>query len=263
MNDTIKQAATLAHTDPAAAYDKLAGKLPPWLKDKDKKDDKDEPKEEGKGGKDKEDKPEVKDTSKLKGGLKKWQEEQNAKAKKEASVAEALVLASTDPAAAYDKLATKVVPLAEAKKGDMVEVSYRGKKFTGKVVQVKKDGTITVDPMSDDINEGAWIDFHPPKKASVEEALKLAATDPAAAYDKLAEDKTARGRAYSELAGVTFKKLYGPTRQYSSQMLADTQRLIEVMAQVGDNHDAKDIEFKVNKARDAVQDLLDAIGGLT
>lgn len=67
------------------------------------------------------------------------------------------------------KNASKVVPLAEAKKGDMVEVTYRGKKFTGKVVQIKKDGTITVNPMDDNINDGAWIDFRLPKKAASEE----------------------------------------------------------------------------------------------
>ena len=64
------------------------------------------------------------------------------------------------------KTAAKSVPLEGAKKGDMVNVTYRGEKVTGKVVQVKKDGTVTVNIEKTKDNPGghsdedvAWVDF--------------------------------------------------------------------------------------------------------
>jgi len=65
-----------------------------------------------------------------------------------------------------DKTAAKVVPLAEAKKGDRVEFTYKGEKLTGKVFRVKKDGVVSIDPESDDVNDGALIDVRPPKKTA-------------------------------------------------------------------------------------------------
>jgi hypothetical protein len=56
------------------------------------------------------------------------------------------------------KTAKQITPLAEAKKGDFVEVTYKGEKVTGKVYRVKVDGTITVDVEKTRDNPGGHSD---------------------------------------------------------------------------------------------------------
>jgi len=53
-------------------------------------------------------------------------------------------------------------------KGDRVTFPYRGVSATGTVKRVKKDGTITVKPDSEDVNEGAWCDVDPSRVQRVE-----------------------------------------------------------------------------------------------
>lgn len=56
------------------------------------------------------------------------------------------------------RTAAKTVPIEEAKKGDLVEVTYKGEKVTGKVVLVKKDGLVTVDVEKTKSNPGGHSD---------------------------------------------------------------------------------------------------------
>lgn len=81
------------------------------------------------------------------------------------------------------KAAARVVPIEEAKKGDMVEVEVgtpwprdsKKEKVTGKVVRVKVDGTVTVDVEKTRENPGGhsngdvgYVDFRLPKKTAAE-----------------------------------------------------------------------------------------------
>jgi len=56
--------------------------------------------------------------------------------------------------------------IEEAQKGDRVEITYRGEKVTGKVMYVKKDGTVTVATENHSDPDVDWVDVRPPKKTS-------------------------------------------------------------------------------------------------
>jgi len=82
-----------------------------------------------------------------------------------------------------DKEAARVTPIEKAKKGDRVEVTYKGEKVTGKVVSVKKDGTVTVDLSGQHSDEDVgYVDVRlkAGKEASLRAAtIRLAHSNPA------------------------------------------------------------------------------------
>jgi hypothetical protein len=67
------------------------------------------------------------------------------------------------------KAAGAIKPLDEAKKGDRVEFTYKGEKLIGKVIRVKKDGVVTVDPENSSDEDLGWVDIHPSKKTAAED----------------------------------------------------------------------------------------------
>jgi hypothetical protein len=84
----------------------------------------------------------------------------------------------------HQKSAARIVPLHEAKKGDMVEVKLgtpwprdsKKETFTGKVVRVLKDGGLTVNVEKTRDNPGGhpnedvgWVEIAPPKKTASED----------------------------------------------------------------------------------------------
>jgi hypothetical protein len=86
------------------------------------------------------------------------------------------------------KAASRIVPIEEAKKGDMVESELgvpwpkdsKKEKFTGKVVRVKSDGTVTVDftkgssnPDGHSNEDVGDVDIRLPKKTASEDEEKL------------------------------------------------------------------------------------------
>ena len=73
----------------------------------------------------------------------------------------------------FKTASAKFVPLEDAKKGDLVEVTYKGEKVTGKVYRVRKDGYVTVDVERTKDNPGghsdedvALVDIRPKSKTA-------------------------------------------------------------------------------------------------
>jgi len=73
------------------------------------------------------------------------------------------------------KAAASLTPIDKAKKGDMVTITYKGEKVTGKVVQVKKAGVVTVNVERTRSNPGGhsdedvgYVDVRLPKKSAKE-----------------------------------------------------------------------------------------------
>ena len=80
------------------------------------------------------------------------------------------------------KQASAPVAIENAKKGDLVTVTYKGEKVTGKVVRVKVDGTVTVDLSGKHSDEDVgYVEFKAPKgkQASVKTAAGSGAANAA------------------------------------------------------------------------------------
>ena len=83
---------------------------------------------------------------------------------------------------AYGKQASAPVAIENAKKGDLVTVTYKGEKVTGKVVRVKVDGAVTVDLSGKHSDEDVgYVEFKAPKgkQASVKTAAGSGAANAA------------------------------------------------------------------------------------
>jgi hypothetical protein len=110
------------------------------------------------------------------------------------------------------KTAKQITPLAEAKKGDFVEVTYKGEKVTGKVYHVKVDGTITVDVEKTRDNPGghsdedvSLVDIRVSKKARFAEGdtagfEKWLKTQPKSVQDDWESNKEKYGDQFSKKA---------------------------------------------------------------
>jgi hypothetical protein len=148
------------------------------------------------------------------------------------------------------KTAKQITPLAEAKKGDFVEVTYKGEKVTGKVYHVKVDGTITVDVEKTRDNPGghsdedvSLVDIRVSKKARFAEGdtagfEKWLKTQPKSVQEDWESNKEKYGDQFKTAS--TFRKTAG--KKPTSAEKAEAKKLFDKWRADADGAEMDDLD---------------------